>query len=108
MIPMRTYSNIQRSLRAAWWILRAPFMLTKKLARVIHRAAGAWILSTHDSIPCRGCGDDVSLVGCWECSWCGYVFDGFAFARCEICGAVPPFMECQTCGRGVRNPMLFG
>jgi hypothetical protein len=60
-----------------------------------------------DALPCRGCGADVSLVGRWQCSWCNYTFDGYAFARCEVCGAVPPFLECQTCGVGIRNPTMF-
>jgi hypothetical protein len=107
MMPMRRYA-VAWSLKAAWWCVLAPFVITKKLARGITRGVGAWALATRDAIPCPGCGDDVSLVGRFECSWCGFVFDGFAFARCEVCGAVPPFMECRTCGHGVRNPMIFG
>jgi hypothetical protein len=71
------------------------------------RLAGAWVVRTRDALPCSGCEDSVSLVGRWECGMCGYKFDGFAFARCEMCGAVPPFIDCQTCGNSVGNPMLF-
>ncbi len=93
--------------KGALRLLIAPVVLTLKLYRLTGRLVGAWVLATRDAVPCPGCGEDVPLVGRWECGWCGYTFDGFAFARCEVCGAVPPFMECQTCGHGVRNPMIF-
>jgi hypothetical protein len=94
-------------LRIIGWLLRAPIALTRGLSGLIVRLGGTWILLRHDAFPCRGCGATVSLVGRWRCGWCDYAFDGFAFARCEVCGAVPPFIECQVCGVGIKNPMLF-
>jgi hypothetical protein len=85
-----------------------PVVATRGLTSLIVRAVGAWLISTRDALPCSGCGEPVSLVGRWQCGWCDYVFDGFAFVRCEVCGALPPFLECQSCGVGVKNPMLFG
>jgi hypothetical protein len=105
MLPTRHAAVV--SLRAAWWCLRAPFVFTRALARTIVGLGGAWALATQDAIACRGCGQAVSLVGRFECGWCGYVFDGFAFARCEVCGAVPPFIECQSCSTGFKNPTIF-
>lgn len=107
MMPARRYALAWWSLKAAWWLVLAPIVLMAKLSRAIARLVGAWVLATRDAVRCPGCGEDVPLVGRWECGWCGYTFDGFAFARCEVCGAVPPFIECQTCGHGVRNPMFF-
>jgi hypothetical protein len=104
---LSTEKAAEVSLRTAWWCLRAPYVFTRALARAIVQAGGTWALATRDSIVCRGCEGELSLVGRWECGWCGYVFDGFAFARCEVCGAVPPFIECQTCGIGFKNPTLF-
>ncbi len=95
------------ALKVALWIATAPFVAARFLARAIARTAGAWVLATTDTVTCPGCGGAVSLVGRWQCSWCNYVFDGFGFARCELCGAVPPFLDCQTCGASVMNPMFF-
>lgn len=97
---------LQWSGKAALWLLLAPVLIPLKLHRWTGRLVGGWVLATRDSTPCPGCGETVSLVGRWQCGWCDYVFDGFAFARCEICGAVPPFIDCQACGASVRNPTL--
>jgi hypothetical protein len=102
-----------RSIRNRWmwkivlWLVLAPVRLPFRLYRWTGRMAGAWVVRTRDALPCSGCEDTVSLVGRWQCGMCGYTFDGFAFARCEVCGAVPPFIECQTCGIGIQNPLLF-
>jgi hypothetical protein len=90
--------------KVAWYLIKAPFILTYKLSRLIRKIIGGWILTTMDSFPCSGCGEEISLVGRWECGWCGYVFDGFFFERCAVCGAVPPYVKCQACGVGVKNP----
>jgi hypothetical protein len=90
-----------------WFLIAAPFKLTFQLSRLIGRSIGAWILITNDSFPCTGCGEKISLLGRWECGWCGYVFDGFFFARCVLCGAVPPYIKCQNCGISVKNPTIF-
>jgi hypothetical protein len=92
--------------RIALWLVLEFVRFPFRVYRWSGRLAGAWVMRTQDSLPCSSCDDSVSLVGQWECGMCGYKFDGFAFARCEICGAVPPFIECQTCGNGVRNPMF--
>lgn len=97
---------ITTTAKAAWLLVKAPFVLTFQISRLIGRAFGAWVLATRDSFPCSGCGETISLVGRWECAWCGYVFDGFFFARCAVCGAVPPYVKCEACGVGVKNPML--
>ena len=103
-----------RKVKLLWWavkvllcLLAAPFVLGVKFYRWTGRLAGAWILARRDALPCPACGERVSLVGRWQCGRCEYVFDGFAFARCDVCGAVPPFVECQRCGHGVRNSAVF-
>jgi hypothetical protein len=85
----------------------APANVTRAVSRLVVRATGAWVLSQTDSLPCPGCGDDASLVGRWECGWCSYVFDGFAFSPCEVCGATPPWIPCSSCGHSVQNPMFW-
>jgi hypothetical protein len=94
-------------IRAIWWLVCAPFMLSRRLYRWTGRFLGVWILITHDTLPCPGCGQPISLLGRWQCGSCHYVFDGFAFAPCEVCGATPPFLACQACGVGVKNPLRF-
>ncbi len=98
---------VREFLRTAWVCLRLPVLLTRRLARLMVRLMGWWILATRDVLPCPSCGEPVSLVGRWQCAWCNYIFDGFGFARCEVCGSVPPYLECQHCGAGIKNPMLF-
>ncbi len=104
----RAGSRLLLALKVAVWLVRAPFLAARMLARLVGRMVGAWVLATTDTVECPGCGEAVSLVGRWQCGWCSYVFDGFAFARCEICGAVPPFIDCQTCRASVMNPTFFG
>ena len=99
--------HISTILKILSWSFYLPFLITKSLYRLTGRVIGTAALLNRNSLQCGACGDEVSLVGRWECGWCGWVFDGFAFARCDICGAVPPFIECQRCGLTIRNPSLF-
>ena len=96
-------------LKILYWAVYLPLLTTKAVYRLTGRVIGMAALLNRNSLRCAACGDDVSLVGRWECSWCGRVFDGFAFARCpgRECGAVPPFIECQRCGLSIDNPSLF-
>jgi hypothetical protein len=93
--------------RILYWIVYVPFWITKQVYRITGRLIGTAALLNRNAIHCGACGDAVSLVGRWECGWCTRVFDGFAFARCDTCGAVPPFIECQRCGLTIDNPSLF-
>ena len=88
------------SAKALWRLIISPILLF----RWIRKLQWAVILINRDSVRCPGCGGDISLVGRWKCGVCEYVFDGFAYARCPVCQAVPPYVSCQACGVGVRNP----
>jgi hypothetical protein len=101
------WKDIVLTLRIIFWAFYWPIWLTKHLYRGTEKVLGTLTLARRDSIQCRACGDQVSLLGRWECGWCGWVFDGFGFARCELCGAVPPYLECQRCGLTFRNPTIF-
>lgn len=103
----RTASRFLLGVKVGLFLTRLPFLVARFFARMIGRSVGAWVLATTDAVACPGCNGTVSLVGRWQCGWCSYVFDGFAFARCEICGAVPPFIDCQACGASVMNPTFF-
>lgn len=100
------WDSLRLSARVVALAAVAPFWTARQLYRLTGQMAGAWELATQDAFVCAGCGTAVALTGRWECGRCRYVFDGFAFARCDICGAVPPFISCQVCGVGVRNPLL--
>ena len=97
--------SLRWSLRVTLWSASAPFVVARHLFRITHQLGGARILATNDALPCGGCGAPVSLVGRFECGRCRYVFDGFAFSGCAICGAIPPYITCQSCGVGLRNPV---
>jgi ribosomal protein L37AE/L43A len=81
-----------------------PVMAARYAVRNMPRFMGAWSLAIADTLACPSCRRGVSLVGRWQCGRCGYVFDGFAFARCAICGGIPPYLPCTVCGAGLRNP----
>jgi hypothetical protein len=106
---MRRRHQVGTLLTILYWSFYLPFVITKSLYRLTGRVIGTAQLRNRDSLHCAACGKEVSLVGRWECGWCGRVFDGFAFARCpgRECGAVPPFIECQGCGLTIDNPSLF-
>jgi len=99
------WQSVQLSLHLLLWASLAPFAVARQLYRTTGQLAAAWVLATQDSLPCPGCGVPVSLTGRWECGRCRYVFDGYAFAACGVCGAVPPYISCQACGIGLRNPL---
>ena len=104
---IRRRQHFSTILKVLYWSFYVPFLITKHVYRLTGRLFGLAALMNRNTLHCAACGDAVSLLGRWECSWCSFVFDGFAFARCEICGAVPPFIECQRCGLTIRNPSLF-
>lgn len=105
---MRTVVTLLRwSLTAASWLVRALVHWAGWVYRGVGRCLGAVILITRDTLRCHGCGAPISLVGRWECGVCQYIFDGFAFTRCDVCGAIPPYVTCQGCGMSVKNPTLF-
>ena len=106
MMERLIMDSLRLSARAMAWAALAPIWTARQLYRVTGRMAGAWVLATRDAMTCPGCGAAVALTGRWECGRCRYVFDGFAFAHCGVCGAVPPFISCHTCGVGLRNPLL--
>jgi hypothetical protein len=97
--------SLRWSARITLWSAKAPFVMARQLYRATRQLSGARLLATNDALPCRGCGEGVSLVGRFECGRCHYIFDGFAFAGCAVCGAIPPYITCQSCGVGLRNPV---
>lgn len=101
--------QIRTMFRILFWSIYLPLLIVRHAYRLTGRMIGTAALRNRDSLTCAACGDEVSLVGRWECAWCGRVFDGFAFARCpgRECGAIPPFIECQRCGLSIDNPSLF-
>src|SRR5262245_34448385 len=73
--------------KAAWYLISAPVKLTQGLTGIVSKTIGAALLVTRDSFQCPGCGNRISLVGRWECSGCGFKFDGFFLP--DVAYAVP-------------------
>jgi len=84
------------------WLFSLPAVLAINLVRV-------WALRrlVRDEMPCRVCGAALMLLGLWQCGSCGYSFYGFYFARCEECGAIPPYLDCDDCAASTPNPLIF-
>lgn len=92
------------ALRALGWCVWGPIKLgvgvaTALVLRPILRA---------DAIACGSCGAGIALLGLWQCGSCGFSFHGYYFSRCELCGILPPYVDCARCGASTQNPLIFG
>lgn len=92
--------------RVLYAILMWPLIVGRFLFRWTGKAIGAFILATRDALICPGCHGPIELVGRFKCG-CGFVFDGYVFSRCKVCGKTPSFVACQACGVCVKSPLLF-
>ncbi len=90
------------ALRGVAWLLWAPIALAINLVRLW---AARPLLG--DSIRCSTCGAEIPLLGSWQCGRCGYSWYGWYWARCEVCGDVPPFIECSHCRASTMNPLIW-
>lgn len=64
---------------------------------------GKAALAAGPAIRCpRGCTQPADAT--WRCR-CGAVEDGWVWAPCRACGAVPGYVTCK-CGRAIVNPTL--
>ena|SRR2546426_2265183 len=87
------------TVRSLAWLFWAPVAFA--VGAVLREVVG-------DTIPCGTCSSQIQLLGLWVCGGCGYSWHGWYFARCEVCGDVPPWVECERCGASTMNPILFG
>ena len=83
------------------WFFYIPIVLGVGIARLI---TGRWLLG--DAVECPTCGEEIRLLGLWECSVCHFRFYGFYFSRCRSCGNVPGFIDCQSCGGSILCPVV--
>jgi len=79
-------------LKAIGWIFYLPIALGTAIGRLI---AGRWV--RYDAVACPTCGEEISLLGLWECSTCHFRFYGFYFSGCPCCGNSPGFINCSHC-----------
>jgi hypothetical protein len=103
---MQIFRVTKKAFTVLGWLACCPFRLACLLYAGFGQIIGAGFLLGRDDLPCPGCGQSISLLGRWQCT-CHYVFDGFYFMRCPVCGAKPPYIHCQRCGVGIKNPMDF-
>jgi len=89
------------TLRGTLWLLWAPIALAVTAVRlsVTRSVVG-------DTMPCGTCQAAISLLGLWACGGCGYSWHGWYFSRCEVCGDIPPYVECARCGATTINPLI--
>jgi hypothetical protein len=89
-------------LQAIFWLFRAPIVFAIGLMSLsaIRKTVG-------DTVACATCGQEIPLLGLWECGGCSYSWYGWYFSRCEACGDIPPWVECGRCGASTMNPWMF-
>jgi len=103
-----SFRQISFTGKAAWYLIKTPFILTYKLSRLIRKIIGGWILKMNDSFQCSGCGEKISLVGRWECGWCGYVFDGFFLRAARYAALSRPTLSARPAGLELRILLTEG
>lgn len=104
MMMTRLYRTLGwLALRALAWILWMPVSLALK---AVWFSAARSVVG--DTMSCGTCHATIALLGLWMCGRCSYSWHGWYFARCELCGDVPPFVECGRCGATTMNPLIFG
>lgn len=83
------------------WLVWLPVVLALGLVRLVATRS-----VVGDTMSCGTCGGVIPLLGLWTCGGCGYAWHGWYFARCEVCGDVPPYVECGRCGASTLNPLI--
>jgi hypothetical protein len=96
--------DILRALKIIAVITAAPLWCIVWLAKSIRRMRRIDLLF-RDEFLCDACGQGVALVGVFTCPHCRMTAPGFYFSRCRLCGAVPSFIRCPTCGVCTLNPL---
>jgi hypothetical protein len=79
-----------------WWVVATPILLGRFILHAF-RSFDFWALAYRHEIPCRNCGDPISLVGIWRCQ-CGYTYQGHLLRSCPVCDALPRMARCFQCG----------
>jgi hypothetical protein len=79
------------------FILAAPISAVVALVRLIRRLRLLW-QAMQPSLPCRTCGEQIALVGFWQCSSCKHTYQGHVLRFCQVCGTFPRMVRCYRCG----------
>jgi len=86
-------------------MLALPFLSARSLRRLTVFGRGALFVLGQDDARCGHCGAELVLTARWRCKKCGYVWLGYGFARCPLCAEPCLFLNCQSCGTSIRNPL---
>ena len=84
------------------WIAASPVYALFALPRMARRVRLARI-TVQQSMPCRTCGREVSLIGFWRCG-CGFTYRGHLLRLCPVCGTLPELIRCEHCGATEKVP----
>jgi hypothetical protein len=82
-----------------------PFVVVRALRRLVSVGRGAVLVLGQDDARCGHCGATLVLTARWRCKKCGYVWLGYGFGRCPLCAEPCLFLNCQSCGTSIRNPL---
>ncbi len=82
-----------------------PFRAVRNVRRLTAFGRGALLFLGQDQSHCGYCGAALVLTARWRCRRCGYVWLGFGFGRCPLCAERCLFLNCQSCGTSIRNPL---
>ena len=77
------------------YILALPFLIVWGIEQAI-RYCFALACSVSPTIVCCGCGQDVVLLGVWQCQ-CGFTYRGHLLRPCPVCDRVPLAARCPNC-----------
>ena len=78
------------------FILASPILVIRAGVRLVRRAV-LLHQAAQPAMPCRTCGNSISLVGFWRCS-CGFTYEGHLLRFCPVCGSFPRMIRCYECG----------
>jgi hypothetical protein len=77
------------------YILAMPFLLVWGIERAV-RYCCLLVCSVSSAVICRGCGQEVALLGIWQCQ-CGFTYRGHLLRPCPVCNCVPKAARCLHC-----------
>lgn len=89
--------------RVAWWFAVTTWLGGRTITRAARFALRFREALSKVSVCPRG--HEVAVFGVYECA-CRSVHEGYAFARCRVCGQRAGWVPCPTCQLPVLSPFV--